>query len=56
MGGSNGDTYYTVFDFDAYNNMAIGGMSNDSYLVSLANPPNAFLLYTTNSSVFLWAF
>ena len=55
VGGTVGDSYYTVFDVDSLGNMAIGGYSSDTSLVSSTGTPNAFLQYIIAPSATQWA-
>ena len=53
-GGSTGHTSYTTIDVDKDSNIAIGGSSSDSSLVSSFNTPNAFMILVMSGGAVKW--
>jgi hypothetical protein len=56
LGGSSGGTTFYTLDVDSNENIAIGGTSSDSSVVSATGTPNAFALHTSSvGGSFTWS-
>eukprot|EP00347_Sterkiella_histriomuscorum_P019592 403341040 len=53
-GGSVGNTQYSTLHKDSSSNIAIGGSSSDTSLVSATSTPNAFVLFVMSAGVAKW--